>query len=207
MSPHRIPPLKGNAIMKHVALGIMAAVLFGPLSVANAQDRVRLEIVPGAVFATETLADSDLGTGSGSGVNVSVRVLPRLAPYVGWDWHRFTAETSFAGADIDVEETGYAFGVRSDQPFGRGGLALMVRVGGTYRHLELENSGGDPVGDSDHGWGWEAGAGVAVPLGDRWHVTPGVRFSSLKGDIEIRNVRTPATLRYVAVEVGFSRSF
>ena len=173
---------------------------------AHSQDRVRLEVVPGAVFSTETLAESDLGNGLGVGANVSVRVLPHLAAYVGWDYHGFRAETLFARSDLDVEETGYSFGTRFDHPIA-GAPALMFKVGGTYGHIELENTAGDLVADSGHGFGWEAGAGVEFPLGNRWHITPGVRFRSLKRDIDVDDIRRPVTLRYVAAEVGFSRSF
>jgi hypothetical protein len=48
---------------------------------------------------------------------------------------------------------------------------------------------------------------VAFPLGDRWHITPGFRLRSLTRDIDMGDIRTPVTLRYVAAEVGFSRSF
>jgi len=107
----RLTCANGVVVMKTVLLGIIVTVLLGAPGVAHAQDRVRLEFVPGVLFATGDFADADLGTGFGAGVNLSVRVLPRLAPYVGWDWRHLQADTLFAGSDIDVEETGYAFGV------------------------------------------------------------------------------------------------
>ena len=169
---------------------------------------MRLEILPGASFATENLAGADLGTGGGAEVNVSYRFLPHLAGFAGWDWHRFAATTSFAGSDVDFEETGYAFGVRFEHPIGSAAApALMVRVGGTYNHIEIENAAGDILTDSGHGFGWEAGTGLAFRLGDRWHLTPSVRFRSLKKDLSLGNFQTEGTLRYVAAEVGFSRNF
>ena len=194
--------------MQRVLPGIIAAVLLGAPGEAHAQDRVRIEVVPGAVFSTETFADSDLGNGLGVGAHLSVPVLPHLAAYGGWNYHGFRAETSFAGPDVDVEETGYAFGVRFEHPMaGATSPALMLKAGGTYDHIEIENAAGDLIADSGHGFGWEAGAGVAFPLGDRWHITPGVRFRSLTRDIDVGAIRTPVTLRYVAAEIGFSRSF
>lgn len=156
--------------MPRVLPGIVAALFLSAPGMAHSQDRVRLEIVPGAVFSTETFADSDLGNGLGIGAHVSVRVLPHLAAYVGWNVHGFRAETSFAGPDVDVEETGYAFGVRFEHPMGgTTSPALMLNAGGTYDHIELENASGDLVADSGHGMGWEAGTGVVFSLGPVAH--------------------------------------
>ena len=128
--------------------------------------------------------------------------------YAGWDWHRFSAEASSAGADNDFEETGYAFGIRFQHSVGQSETAaLPLRGGGTLNHIEVENSAGDQVADSDHGLGWEAGAGMAFRIASRWQVTPGVRFRSLSRDLTTGAATTPTELRYFAAEVGFSRAF
>jgi hypothetical protein len=198
---------KRSALMTRIIFGIMVVVLVGTSGVAHAQDRVRLEVVPGFLFATEEFATSDLGRGFGAGANVSVRVLPRLAPYVGWDWRRLSSDDLFVGSEVDVEETGYTFGLRYEHPLTRGASALMVRAGGTYSHIEIENVFGSLLADSGHGFGWEAATGVMLPLGARWHMTPGVRFRSLSRDMDLDGVQAPVRLRYLAAEVGFSRSF
>jgi hypothetical protein len=63
------------------------------------------------------------------------------------------------------------------------------------------------VTNSGHGLGWEGGAGLAVRLDDHWRITPGLRFRSLTRDLTIGGTRTPADLRYLAIEAGFSRRF
>jgi hypothetical protein len=185
---------------------LAAAVVFILAGTAQAQDRVRVELTPGVLFPTEQVAATDLDTGFGAGANVSVRVLPRLSPYVGWDWRRWRGDT-LLGTRSGVEETGYAFGVRYDQPLGGAAPTLFVRGGGTYTHFEIENAAGDVVADSGHGLGWEVGAGLAIPLGSRWHVAPGVRFRSVQRDVDFGVIRRPVSLRYVALEVGLSRGF
>jgi hypothetical protein len=187
---------------------VLALVLIAAPATAQAQDRWRFEIRGGAAFPTEELGNASLGTGFGFEGTVGYRIQPHLSVYAGWDWHRFTADASFAGSNNDFEETGYAVGLQFEHPIARSeAVAFQLRAGGTYNHLELENTAGDPVTDSGHGLGWEGGAGLAFRLGGGWQITPGVRFRSLARDLTVGSVTTPANLRYLAVDVGFSRSF
>ena len=181
-------------------------LLFAP-STAQAQNRLSFEFRPGVAVATQDLADASLGTGFGFEGTIGYRFLPHLAVYGGWDWHRFTSDASFAGNNVDFEETGYAFGLRFQHPVG-GSEAIDVRLsgGGTYNHIEIEGSDGELIVDSEHGLGWEAGAGLALRAGG-WEVAPVVRFRSLTRDFVVGNVTTTGTLRYVTVTLGFSRSF
>jgi hypothetical protein len=194
--------------VKNLLLGLLTALLLSSPGSLFAQERLSLELLPGAAIPTQNMAGSDLTAGVGAEATVSYRFLPHLSAYAGWDWRYFAADASFVGPDIDVEETGYAFGLRFLHPLGRGSApALMLRAGGTMNHIELENEAGDLVADSGHGLGWEAGAGLAFPVGDRWNIIPAVRFRSSAREFDIGGTVTPATLRYVSVEVGFSRGF
>jgi hypothetical protein len=193
--------------MPRTLLAVLALVLVAPPSTAHAQNRLRFELRGGPAFAVQKLGDASLGVGFGFEGTVSYRIQPHLSAYAGWDWHRFASDASFAGTDNDFEETGYAFGLQFQHPIGSETLALQVRAGGTFNHVEIENTEGELVADSKHGLGWEAGAGLAVQLGNRWQLAPGVRFRSLSRDITIGAVITPSTLRYLAVDLGISRSF
>lgn len=194
--------------MSRILFGVLIAALLSLPGSVQAQNRWRLELRGGVAFATEDLGDASLGTGFGFEGTINYRFQPHLWAYAGWDWHRFSSEGSFAGADSDIEETGYAFGLLFEHPLGGpSSPALQLRAGGTYNHMEIENATGNLVADSDHGLGWEAGAGLAFRLDDRWQVAPGVRFRSLSRDLTVGSVATPADLRYLDVGVGFSRSF
>ncbi len=192
--------------MTRIVCGALVA-LMASAGAATAQERFSIEIVPRALFPAEQFAGTDLDRGVGIGAAFAVRLLPHFGPYVGWDWRHARAAESFAGPDVDVEETGYAFGVLFDHPFGARGSSLMIRVGGTYNHVEIETPNGDIVADSGHGYGWEAGAGVSLRIAERWSVVPGIRVRSLNRDITLANVTTPITLRSVALEIGFMRRF
>lgn len=120
-----------------IGVALMCTPLFG-----QEQGRWRFEILPGAAVPTQRFGGADLSTGGGLQGNLSFRFLPHLATYGGWDWHRFTTDSLSAGQDLDVEETGCAFGLRFEHPIrSAASPTLVLRLGGTYNHIELENSG------------------------------------------------------------------
>jgi len=189
-------------------LAATALLLAGTVPTLSAQERWGFEIRAGAAFATQDPSAASLGTGFGFEGTVAYRVQPHLSMYAGWDWHQFPADASLAGANSDFDETGYAFGLLFEHPLGQSdAMAIQLRGGGTYNHLEVENDAGDLVADSGHGLGYEAGAGTAFRLSNAWRITPGVRYRAVSRDLELGGVSTPADLRYVAVELGFAGRF
>lgn len=197
-------------------LTIGLALLFAA-QLTQAQDRWSLEIGGGALAPTQDLTqdlgDADLSTGLGLEAVVTYRFLPHLSGYAGWGWHHFTADELFAGlaevAEVDVEETGYTFGLRFAHPVRALPLEYFLQAGGIVDHIELENDEGDLVADSEHGLGWQVGGGLVLPLSDHWRLLPGVRYRSLSRDIEVDGVETDveADLTYVTVRLGLSRTF
>jgi hypothetical protein len=76
----------------------------------------------------------------------------------------------------------------------------------TYEHLEFE-AGNDQIGDSGHGAGWEAGAGLLVPLGEAWELNPAIGYRSLSRDVTLGATTTQMNLRYFAFDVGVTARF
>ena len=176
----------------------------------NAQERWGFEFRANTSVSTNEVASESLGAGLAFEGGVHLRLVHHLGLYAGWDWAHFNPDQSFAGPDMDIEETGYAFGLRWVHPLGGeagDGPAVWLRGGGTWNHLEVEDAEGDLVADSGHGLGWEAGLGLSVPLAGRWRLTPGVRYRELERPVEVGTVSTDVRLRYVAFEIGFSRAF
>lgn len=192
---------------RHRTFLALLAILAIPGS-AFAQGRFTVEGHAGVAIPTQDLVDASLQTGGGFGGTVGYRFMPHLGAYAGWDWHHFNAKQSFAGADVDFELTGYAFGLRFQHPLGgeQGKVAIQVRGGGLYSHIEAEGSTGDLIADTGHGLGWEAGAGLAVSAGG-WEIVPGARYRSIKRDFEIGANTTSGTLSFVAAELRIVRRF
>lgn len=192
--------------MRRVMTIATAMALLAGLNVAGAQSRWSVEASGGAAFATSELGGTDLGTGFGFEVNGRYRFMPHLALYAGWDYHHFPTDGPVSGGDMDVEDTGYAFGMRFEHPMASS-VAGWIRVGGIANHIELENAAGTIVADSKHGLGWEAGAGLAIPIGERLSLTPGARYRSLSRDLDMGSSTAPVNLRYVSVGMGFAYLF
>lgn len=183
-----------------------AFFLFSITSAAYSQDRWEFEVRGGAAFPTVDVGDVALDTGFGFEGIFQYRFLPHLGAYAGWDWMHFSGESG----DVDVEETGYAFGLRFEHPFGGEagpGLAYWLRGGATVDHIELEDEAGDITADSGHGLGWEAGAGLSMRLGDHARFRPGVRYRSLSRDLDLGAGEQSVDLRYVTAEIAFGWRF
>jgi opacity protein-like surface antigen len=195
--------------MKTSTLLIAGLALVIAASPAEAQDRRwGVEARGGVAFPTQDIGADELGRGVALEGTLSYRFTPQVGAYAGWGWAHFNPETSFAGADIDFEKTGYVFGLEFEHALAQNGpVTGWLRVGGSVAHLELEDAGGDIVADSGHGLGFDASAGLAFALGDRWTLTPGVRYSLLSRDLEIGPVTTDVELEYVAVDIGLAFSF
>jgi len=172
-----------------------------------AQDKLSLELRTGINYATKDISNADLGLGFGAELNIAYRFMPHLAAYAGWSYNNFAVDQSFAGTDASFEETGYTFGLQFIHPIGESGLSYLLRAGGTYNHLEIENNNGNIIIDSGHGLGWQVEAGLVISLSDKFSLLPSLRYRSLNRDIEIENVSTSVDLNYLSVGVGLSWSF
>lgn len=187
-----------------VCAALIATVAAPRLSMA--QSPLSLEVTGSGVQPTQTLGGAELGTGFGFGANVRVRFMPHLAAYGGWEWHHTRSDELLAGRTTDVEDTGYTFGLRFEHPL-TPRTAYWVRAGGLYNHIELENADGDLIADSGHGLGWEAGAGLAIPMTSRAALTPGVRFRTLTRDLEVADATSSVSFSYVTFGAGVAFTF
>jgi hypothetical protein len=184
------------------AIAVSSLVL---LSISTqAQDaRWAVELRPGANLATQQLAGVDIKPGFGAEATIAYRFMEHLGIYAGWGWNQFTPDIENAG---HYEETGYTFGLRFQHPI-NDKLDYMISVGSVYNHLELEDTDGNLYGDTGHGFGWQAEAGVAIPLGERWRLTPGIRYRSLSRDLTVGEQTTQLDLTYLSLGVGVAITF
>lgn len=200
---------KGFIRQKLSVLAIIAALLFS--QDVFGQERWSFEIRPGVNIPTKDLGDADLKTGYGIEGTFAYRFMPHLSVYAGWGWNKFSSDQSFAGPNVDFEETGYSYGLQFIHPIMQSDINILARAGALANHIEVENSNGDIIADSGHGYdagiGWQLEVGVAMPLGERWNLMPSIRYRSLPRDLEIEGVTTPVDLNYLSGGVGIHFKF
>lgn len=192
--------------MKRTSICLAVAALAGVASSSPAQ-RVSVDFRVVAAGPMEQVAGTDLEAGLGMGAVISLRLMPRLHLYGGWDWLGFPYEAT-GGVDRDLEETGYTFGLRFEHPLrAEGGVRLRAEAGGTLKHLEIEDDDGNRIADSSHDWGYELGTGIRLPFGASWSAVSMVRYRSVQTEFRTGSIVTKAELRYVGLELGLSRHF
>jgi hypothetical protein len=202
-----VPDRKEKGAFMRVSILAFAMAVSVPAAVA-AQDGVMIEVRPTFAVPVGKLAGARLDMGPAFGVTASIRLREELYAYAGWDWAHFWAKNSFAGTELDFEETGYSLGARFERPCPLGHpVALRLEGGATYKHVEIENAAGDLIADSKHSWGYEAAAGVAFGLSEDWKLVPMARYRALNPDFTIGSTRTSGNLRYASLEFTLSRRF
>jgi len=194
--------------MKIKELALTMLVLLSVSSFAQeSEKRFGFELNSGLSVATKKIDGASLKAGFGFEGTLHYRFMPHLGVYAGWGWNRFGADNSFACDDVCFEETGYVFGLNFQHPIGTSKLAYYFRAGALYNHIETENSDGDIVHDSHHGFGYQLAGGIDVNLGKNWSLTPGLKFNSLSRDTDYEGVSKQFDYQYISVRIGVAKKF
>ncbi|XLS30298.1 outer membrane beta-barrel protein [Flavobacteriaceae bacterium M23B6Z8] len=196
--------------MKTLRFFMLIALMMTTFESALGQEKWSVEIRPKLDFPTEDLGGIDLKTGFGFELAVNYNFMEHLGAYVGWGYNTFNADDSFFAevGDTDFDETGYTFGLQFIHPIGSSeNLSYLIRAGGIYNHIEFENDAGDITADSDHGLGWEVGAGLQIELGNHWSLRPQISYRALSRDLEIGSETIDINLNYISFGVGIVKSF
>lgn len=175
-------------------------------SLSAQEPKFSFEFNTGASYATRTLGGSDLNIGGGFEGIFQYKIMPHIDVLAGWGWNKFSADNSFAGSDIDFEETGYIFGLQFQHPLMTGDIDYFIRANGLYNHLELENTDGDIIEDTGHGLGWQLAGGLALPITEKFTLTPGIKFNALTRDLETATYSKTLTEHYFSLRVGINIS-
>lgn len=183
-----------------VGLVILPLITFG-------QRRFSVELRGLGSFPTQELNDTKLNVGLGLEALIDYHLLDQLGVYGGWSWNHFTSDESFAGTKADFEETGYMFGLKLMYPISESVLKPFVRLGGIYNHIEIENSHGDLIADSEHGFGWQAAAGIEIDLLERFQLRPFLKYQQLNREVNINENVFATDLRYLGAGLGLAWRF
>jgi len=186
--------------------GIKLVIVFlFTFSTAQAQNNLNITFRPGANFPTKDLGETKHSNGGGFEATIAYRFMPHLQAYAGCGWNIFNEKESTTDLKLQFVETGYSFGLQFIQPLSsESKLNFMIGGGGIYNHIETKNKDGDIINDTEHGLGWQADAGLSIPIGhhDRWQIIPNVRYRALSRDITTEGIKTAVDLNYFSVGMG-----
>lgn len=192
---------------KVFALIFFLAAVSMPAFAQKNENRFGIEFNGDVSIVSSDLAGADLNTGLGFETVLHYRFMPLFGIYGGWGWSHFNANESFAGQDIDFEQTGYILGLQCKLPLGSSPVSYYARAGLLFSHIETEDNQGDIISDTGHGAGWQAATGIEVSMGKNWSLSPGVKFNYLSGETELEGVNYQLDHRYVSVRIGIIKRF
>jgi hypothetical protein len=188
-------------MMKKATFVLAALSVLGVAGTASAQSRIPLsvEIRGDAAIPTGDFADS-FENGIGFTGSAALQLVPGFGLYGSYSRTNFSID----GADDDVLDQGFAAGLTASLGGGAGRATPYVGAGLLFHELEVE---GTEVGDAK--MGFEVGAGLAIPLGQRIRVTPavGYRQYNIEGLSLGGLVNTDMNVSYLNAGVGLNIAF
>ena len=122
----------------------------------------------------------------------------------GFSEHRFGCTAGQCGEAVDFVSTTWDLGMRVN--LRATGIVPWVSVGASAAIFDARVDTGTSVQreSSDRGWGFEAGAGVLIPVGGPFALNPGVRYG--RSDVDFTSRGTLET-RYFIADLGLVLAF
>ncbi len=197
-----------------VAVAVMSALSVIVASPLRAQLSVmQMEVnggasIPVGDFAGTNGWEGEAAAGAGFGVHFAL-TSGHLGYLVGFSEYRFECPEAGCGAETDLVSTAWDVGLRIN--LRTSGVVPWLRIGAVAALLEADlgtpASGATPSTvreESDRGWGIEAGAGILIPVAERFGLSPGVRYGRVDLDLASRGVLRE---RYLVVDLAFVLGF
>lgn len=187
--------------MKKATFVLTALSVLGVAGTASAQSAIPLsvEIRGDAAIPTGDFADG-IENGIGFTGSAALQLVPGFGVYGSYSRTNFSID----GADDDVLDQGYAAGLTASLGNGGGRATPYINAGLLFHELEVEDT---EVGDAK--MGFEVGAGIAIPLGQRIRVTPavGYRQYNVEGLSLGGIVNSDMNVSYLNAGVGLNIAF
>lgn len=185
----------------------LSLLLTGATFAQENEKRFGIEFNGDVSIVASDLSGASLNTGLGFETILQYRFMPFTSVYGGWGWNHFNADESFAGDDIDFEQSGYILGLQFKYPVGNSPVSYFVRAGALFCHIETENNEGDIISDTGHGLGWQVAGGIEVSLGKNWSLAPGLKYNFLSTETEFGDQNYQLDHRYVSARIGIIKRF
>ncbi|HEX8359649.1 MAG TPA: outer membrane beta-barrel protein [Longimicrobium sp.] len=188
--------------MKKATFVLAALALLGSAGAASAQSSIPLsvEVRGDAAFPVGDFSDAGVENGLGFTASASLQLVPGFGAYGSYS----RTEFSLDGSDDDVLDQGWAAGLTASLGGTPGRATPFVGAGLLFHELEVNE-----VEQGDAKMGFEVGAGIAIPLGQRVRVTPAVGYRQYNVERSTLGglINTDSNVSYLTGGVGLNISF
>lgn len=144
------------------------------------------------------------GMGTSLAMGFTFPLVRGIGGYLGFSEHRFACDETVCPAGKSWASTGFDMALRI--VVGREALRPWLQ-GGLHTHRmegRVMEEGGVRTLHSDQGWGYEAGGGILVQIGERTSLAPGIRVGL--GNVPFLD-RSNLSLRFLVFDLGLVLGF
>jgi len=191
--------------MKSAIFTVVCCVLAAASGTVQAANRWGLELRANTAAPLEDMGDFELNQGFGLEASATYYFMEHLGLYAGWGWQHFSTEGRSGFESLDVEETGYRFGLQFVHPIEGTRLSYLISGGGIFSHIELEDD--DIVQDTGHGFGGEFGAGLVYPVNESLGLMADLRYHYLPRTLTTSGIEKDLDLSYLSCGISVVWSF
>jgi hypothetical protein len=183
----------------------IAFILFFTIGL-NAQNKLSFDIRGSYSIPTEDLGQVELDNGINIEVNLGYTIITNASIFGGVEYGIFE-DSRLPDDVIDFREMGILLGLEYNYPLQENTFSFVLRGGGIYNQVLIENNDGDKIHDTDYGLGWFATTGIDFNILNGIHLIPTVKFKSLTRDYLTYEGIESADLRYVSIGIGVRKIF
>jgi hypothetical protein len=172
---------------------------------AAGQSRWGMDFRPSLNLPTGFFMGTKLDPGFGFDANVMYNFIGNASVYGGWGWALFPQNRTNSDA-LRVQRMGSSFGLKITQPLNKYNLEGYVMGGAVHQHVSLEKTSQIRY-RSGQQWGWQLEAGLSLPLDYGIALQPGLKYSSLSGNIEENGSKNTFDLNDLSAGIILSIKF
>lgn len=125
--------------------------------------------------------------------------------YGGWGWALFP-QNKTNGDALSVQRMGSSFGLKITQPLNKYNLEGYIKGGAVRQHVSVEKSTRERS-KSGKEWGWQIESGLSLPLDYGIALQPGLKYSTLIGNIEENGSKNTFNLNDLSAGIVLSITF
>lgn len=173
----------------------------------EAQHKWTFEFRPNLDFPTTKIENEKIKTGFGFDASLAYNFISELGVYAGWGWNSYRAENIVEIGNIDLDETGYTFGLKYIQPINESSLSYFIRLGAIFAHLEIEDDAGEISASSNHQLGFEIAGGLQFSHQSNFSLRPQIGYRSLSADFSSEDFIQQADLDNFFFGIGIAKTF